>query len=416
MPLTQKLHSSSDMTERAHDASLQVQVKDSDSVRDDKETFPDFEEDECMDSNMEDSTLRRSRQKQPTRSAPNLPQRSDKRTSKLLNDVMLELQNLDGSQQKGLDKASVIQESDPLELYLSSEEDASISDDDDDSSLLDLDLDLDAIETEIMGAEQVATSQAPGRKSQDTARVVSMTFVKPQIITIVSTSTSNSATSSPIIARNSVELETPASSTTLSSSPPPSKREQQGLPLKRRSKSIHRMSISSIASLAYSSSSSITPTNQSPSQLPPRKSSRLAALTSLVTGKPIPQTSSSHAFLNTDPFPTQQQSEQVEPEPEPPKTPVSAFKKGLTRGLARRRPSMQRLSEVYAAQNASYASLPLAPEPETMIEKKPEGPVRYQDIMKSVVRAPPSRPLSPKAHTSNIFAARRKSLSLSMRY
>jgi hypothetical protein len=405
------------MTERVHDASLQVQVKDSNSVRDEKdsgyEDFPEFNEDECLDSDMEGSTLRRSRPNQPTR-APTLPQRSEKRTSKLDN-IMLELKSLDGSQQKDLDKTSVVQESDPHELYLSSEEDASLSDDYDDSLL---DLNLDAMDNEMVGEERESSLRTPSRGSQDTARVVSMTFVKPQIITIVSTS--NSTTNSPTKARSSVDLEEKRPSTTSPfSSPDPSKQEeQQPSPIKRRPKSIHRMSISSIASLAYSSSSSNAPTAQSPTQLPPRKSSRLAALTSLVTGKPSP---TSHAFLNTDPFPTQQ-PEQLEPEAETPKTPVSALKKGLTRGLARRNPSMQRLSEVYAAQNTSRASLSLRESTDSpglgpvkeVKKSKPEGPVRYEDIMKSVVRAPPPLPLSPMARTASIFSARRKSLS--MRY
>lgn len=409
MPLIHKLHLSRDMTERVHDASLQV--KDSDSVRDQKhrtyEDFGNYQEDECMDSDMEGSIIHRPRSKKPTRT-PSLPQRSEKRASKMLDDAM---KSLDGSQQKDLDKTSMVQESDPHELYLSSEEDASLSDYDDSLFDLDLDLDIEAIDQEVEEkGEQQSTSRPSSRKGH--ARAVSITSVKPQIITIVSSS--SSTTTSPTKTRSSMDLETLASNSAPSSSPDPEKQiEQQASPLKRRSMSIHRMSVSSIASLAHSSSSSSNSAHMNQSfTLPPRKSSRLAAITSLIVGtnKNTLSTSPSHAFLNTDPFAIPQ-SEPEADTPTTPKTPVSVFKKGLTRGLARRKPSMQRLSEIYAAQNSSHASLSLAPEtaPETL---KEYTPVRYEDIMKSAIRVPPPQPMSPKGRTSSMFAGRRKSIGI----
>jgi hypothetical protein len=202
------------------------------------------------------------------------------------------------------------------------------------------------------------------------------------------------------------------------------------------------MSISSIASLTHTSSFATAHSNASFTNLPPRKSSRFADLASLVTGNKSPK---SHAFLNTDPFPTQQREQndnsQSDVEPTTPKTPTSmaasAFKKGLTRGLGRaRKPSMQRISAVYnSANNSSKASLSLAnsrastsgerPSPETTqtptpeLEKKedskPSEPVRYEDIMKNVVRAPPPQPIatttsSPRQRAASMFMARRKSI------
>jgi len=436
MPLIKKLHPSRDMSARVIDASLQV--KNPNSERDGKdsgyEDFGEFDSADSLDSSdMEGSILHRPRPKKPTR-APTVPQRSDKRTSKLLADVMKELQSLDGSQQKELEKATVVEEKDPHEQYLSSEEDASLSDDYDDS-LLDLDLEDS---NEVQGEGRETTSRASSRRSQeDTARVVSFTFVKPQIINI--TVNPNSASNSPTKDKApSTELPT--------SSPSPSQepKQMQRPALKRRSNSIRRMSISSIASLTYTSSFVTAHSNASLSNLPPRKSSRFADLASLVTGNKSPR---SHAFLNTDPFPSQQQ-EQNENAPTDAETPItpktptsiaaSALKKGLTRtrGLGRaRKPSMQRISAVYnAANNSSKASLSLAKErPSTSIEhpspeavqtsssepakeySKPSEPVRYEDIMKNVVRAPPPQPInttpsSPRQRAASMFMGRRKSI------
>jgi hypothetical protein len=436
MPLIKKLHPSRDMSERVIDATLQVKNPNSEREGKDSgyEDFGEFDEGDSLDSSdMEGSILHRPRPKKPTR-APALPQRSDKRTSRLLADVMKELQSLDGSQQKELEKPKVVEEKDPHEQYLSSEEDASLSDDYDDS-LLDLDMEDNS---EVQGEGRETTSRASSRRSQeDTARVVSFTFVKPQIINI--TINPNSASNSPTKEKApSTDLPTPSPSP----SPVQAKQIQRPSPLRRRSNSIRRMSISSIASLTHTSSFATAHSNASFTNLPPRKSSRFADLASLVTGNKSPK---SHAFLNTDPFPTQQREQnentQSDAEPTTPKTPTSmaasAFKKGLTRGLGRaRKPSMQRISAVYnSANNSSKASLSLAnsrastsgerpspeaiqtptPEPEKKEDSKPSEPVRYEDIMKNVVRAPPPQPIttttsSPRQRAASMFMARRKSI------
>ncbi|TVY81216.1 hypothetical protein LSUE1_G005632 [Lachnellula suecica] len=428
MPLIQKLHPSGDMSERVHDASLHV-IRDSDSARCEKdsgyEDFGEFEEDECLDSDMEGSVIHRPRPKKTAR-APVLPQRSDKRTSRLLAEVMVELQNLDGAQQKDMKKKSAVQESDPHELYLSSEEDASLSDDYEDS-LFDLDLDaLDAAEVE----EGQESTSRPSSRREVTARVVSMTFVKPNIVNI----TTNSTTTSPVKAtQRSMDLERPSSVSSGSSSPSQHVRHRSS-PL---SSSIRRMSISSIAVLTRMSiDSTNTPSTQPFTSLPPRKSSRLANLTSLVTG--TMKTNTTHEFLNTDPYPSEHTHSNTHSDAERPVTPrtptsmaASAFKKGLTRGLARaRKPSMQRISAVYAAgNNSSRASLslnrvstaverPTKSEPIAELERetsKSSEPQKlsYEDSMKNVTRKPTPQPLSassPKSRTSSMFLGRRKSI------
>jgi hypothetical protein len=188
------------------------------------EDFEEFDQDECVDAYMEGSVVSRGRLEQPVKT-PALPQRSDKRASRLLENVMLELQSLDGSKQKEEDKISIVQESDPHELYLSSEEDASFSDDYDDS-ISDFEEDMNLEDAE---AARPFSSGASSRKSQeDTARIVSFISVgKPQIVDIYVPNTSPSADK-----RLSPNLETVNScDTTPTSSPQRSTRRPAPLKL-----------------------------------------------------------------------------------------------------------------------------------------------------------------------------------------
>ncbi|KAF4632203.1 hypothetical protein G7Y89_g5931 [Cudoniella acicularis] len=393
------------------------------------EDFKEYQEDECLDSDMEGSILNRPRPKKPVR-APAVPPRSEKRASKMLNDVMLELQSMDGSIAKDIEKPSIVQQTDPHELYLSSEEDASLSDYDD--SLSDF---------EIMDAEQEegtrdSSSRASSRKSQEvTARVVSFTLVKPQIIDIFCHSPPKRPAS---VFEHLGQSGSPSS---------PLRSARRPSPLKLYPSSIRRMSISSITSLTHSTSSSSVAPAQQTTQLPPRKSSRMANLTSLITStKHTLHNSASHAFLHTDPFAQAQQEakdHQADAEtPTTPKTPTSmaaaAFKKGISRGLRARKPSMQKLSSIYSggssSRNESMVNLSQLAEqadkdsnkprrkslampssrPQTAMASQPstpqDGPLRYEDIMKNVIRAPPPQPIqSPKSKTANILL-RRKSV------
>lgn len=370
MPLLTKMDSLREDGETQHSLQRQQQQQDSEDVRGEKvggyENFEEFdEEDECVDSDMEGSIIHRGRPKKAVK-APALPQRSEKRTSMLLQNVMLELQSLDGSREKEADNVSIVQESDPLELYLSSEEDASLSDDYDDTLS-----DFEETGSEDVEGTRESSSRASSRKSQeDTARVVSFISVgKPQIIDIYVPSISPSTTNN----RYSLNLEnldsfnnTPTSS--------PQKSTRRPTPLKLYP-AIRRMSISSITASHFSSSSSpayvhpyaASTTNLSfgttstctpvPQPLPPRKSSRLGNnLTSLITNAKA-------SFLHSDPFsgstsyiPTSPNTYMKEREdtevqsPVTPKTPTSmaaaAWKKTLSRA---RKPSMPKLSLAYTA-------------------------------------------------------------------
>jgi hypothetical protein len=126
---------------------------------------------------------------------------------------MLELQSLDGSEQKE-DKMAIVQESDPHELYLSSEEDASFSDDYD-NSISDFEEDMSLEDAE---AARACSSRASSRKSQeDTARIVSFISVgKPQIVDIYVPNTSPSTAAK----RLSQNLETVNSCDTAPTSSP----------------------------------------------------------------------------------------------------------------------------------------------------------------------------------------------------
>jgi hypothetical protein len=421
------------------------------------EDFEEFDEDECVDSDMEGSVMNRGRPKKPVK-APALPQRSDKRVSRLLENVMLELQSLDGSTQKQPDKVSTIKESDPHELYLSSEEDASFSDDYDDSSS-----EYEGMTVEEAETARASSSRASSRKSEeDTARVVSFTMVgKPQNVDIFVPNTSPSRTQN----RHPLNLETLASFNT-TSTPSALKSTRRPTPLNLYP-AIRRMSISSITSLHLSPTSTTTTkthpyaastTNLTlPSTLPPRKASRLASnLTSLVTNTKNSFQSASHSFLNSDPlasFSSTSDPLNAHPyhknreEEEMPKTPASvaaaALKKGFSKTMSKaRRPSMPKLSLAYTAgvvtprpnSNVSSSKINLArpaEEKEENVSSEPDeaeqkaipmasslsqnssfsstmadekAPVRYEDIMRSagdVIRSPTIP--SPKERRAMMF-------------
>lgn len=341
------------------------------------EDFQEYNEDddECLSSDMEGSIVHRGRPKKVVRAPPAIPARNEKRASKILENVMLELKALDGTSTKDTDNRSMIAESDPHESYLSSEEDASFSDDYEDS----LASEEDSFDDTISPIESV--SKTTRRRSQeDTARTVSIICVgKPHIVDIIIPSNHTSPVEEPP-KRSSMNLD---ALTSLISAPSQPKSTRRPTPLKLYPSSIRRLSISSITSSHTSSSNSTAPTNTSSSNLPnttshtnngalpPRKSSRLAHnLTALVTNttiKPsfstsyIPPSSSTaastHSFLSSDPFsPNTRHTD----EPITPKTPTSAaaaWKRGLSKTLnkAVRKPSLQKLSMAYG--NSSVSNL-----------------------------------------------------------
>ncbi|RDW78496.1 hypothetical protein BP5796_06348 [Coleophoma crateriformis] len=148
--------------------SQNIDASEKDAARD-YDDFDQFNEDECLDSDMEGSILHRPRPKKAQRT-PAVPQRSDKRASRIRQDFESEMKQLEAG-------ISAV-DSDPHELYLSSEEDASESADD--ASLLSYD------EEEDEENASRATSRSSSLSSQpDTARAVSFKFAgKPQVIDI----------------------------------------------------------------------------------------------------------------------------------------------------------------------------------------------------------------------------------------
>ncbi|EHL01361.1 hypothetical protein M7I_2694 [Glarea lozoyensis 74030] len=86
--------------------------------------------------------------------APAVPARSEKRASKLLKELMMDLENMEVPKEKEMDKKSVV-EDDPHELYLSSEEEGSLSDDYADSLL-----DFEPLEDGEVTEERAQSSRA----------------------------------------------------------------------------------------------------------------------------------------------------------------------------------------------------------------------------------------------------------------
>ncbi|KUJ17315.1 uncharacterized protein LY89DRAFT_50810 [Mollisia scopiformis] len=348
------------------------QEKDKDSGYEDFQEFD--EEDECLDSDMEGSIIHRGRPKKAVR-APAIPARNERRASKILENVMLELQTLDGKEAKDTDSRSMVPESDPHESYLSSEEDASLSDDYDDLESLSGTASPSAEDADNEEGRE-SFSRGSRRKSQeDTARVVSFICVgKPQIVDIFISSNHASPIergNGSIPKRHSMNLEALTALTQTQSSSP-AKSSRRPTPLKLYPNSIRRMSISSITSSHTSNSSynQPAPTNASNtnlSSLPPRKSSRLALnINSLITStkttlqKSVSASAAvpSHSFLTSDPFSTTASNEDTQPTT--PKTPTSiaaaAWKRGLSKTLTKaRKPSMPKLYTAYT--NSSSASI-----------------------------------------------------------
>lgn len=467
MPLTKSLLPS------RGDSSLpppQTEQKDQDSGYEDLEFHSFDEEDECVDSDMEGSILHRPRPKKGIKAAPALPQRSEKRTSKILENVMLELKNLEVKKEDKDIQVPAVEESDPHELYLSSEEDGSLSDDYGDCLS-----DLENSETAMEG--RAGSSRASSRKSQEiTATAISFQVVgRPQLVEIIVPN------NSPQSARNrlSMNLDSLAAFSknpfdgieppkrSLLRRPAPLNLRDSALRDSRRMSTASTSSHSSIAPLQAPTTSTcyipsassyipLTPTRTTStttvSSIPAhsaRKSSRLASLSALVTQtKNSFQTAAgvsatnSHPFLASDPFASP--SHPYEDEPVTPKTPTSMAsaaaasawkmgKGGFQRTLSKaRKSSMPKISLAYTAgvvpaRNSSlinvstpqtgnrnadsesvYSSEEIILEQKEHVEdkevekkngeKKVAGPVRYEDIMKSVIRAPPP-PVSLKSPT-----------------
>ncbi|KAG4437211.1 hypothetical protein IFR05_007300 [Cadophora sp. M221] len=341
----------------------------------DEEDFGDFEQDECLDSDMEGSILHRPRPKKVVK-APVLPKRSEKRTSRILDNVLLELQKIDASRTKQEDLSRLDQE-DPHELYLSSEEDASLSDDYEDSDSL-LDFEETYSEDENGGP---STSRASSRRSQEiTATVVSFMIVKPHIIEIHIPS-NHTAPATP--AEEKPDSMDALPTITMKAASPPA--ASQLRPAMRRPPPLNLqnarpMSMATTSSYIPSTYTPAMPTNSSMVNLsstgshPARKSSRLASLvtstkaslsarsTSFSSSMSVSATST-HSFLDSDPFaqPANHSNPPLTPTdlytPITPKTPTSqssAWKKSLTRTLSKaRKPSLQKINAAY---NTSLSS------------------------------------------------------------
>lgn len=410
MPLMAKLPSSMgddpsvvqvQVEEQNGKSELSSQKKERDEKDSGYEDFDAFDE-EPEDSDMEGSILNRPRPKKPAK-PPAVPARSDKRASKILENVMLELKNLDGSvSTKEAEQQSIIS-SDPHELYLSSEEDVSLSDDYEDADSL---VDFEASPTsDADGEESKPSSRASSRRSQeDTARVVSFTLVtKPQIIQINIPPTAAQK-------RHSMNLESFTQSTSYIPLAP-----RRPTPLKLYP-STRRMSIASV------NSSNCTPlthhSNQSLNSLSPRKSSKLSNLSNIMTN-------AKNSFLASDPFASParngEDGDEEQETPITPKTPTSiaaaAWKKSISRTMSKaRKPSMPKISLAYTAgvvNRDSRLAMQLAAEESREAEKEKEtekkgrgseeraqvqrsqtmptqeGPVRYEDILRNAIRAPP---------------------------
>ncbi|KAG9236689.1 hypothetical protein BJ875DRAFT_208991 [Amylocarpus encephaloides] len=460
MPLITKLHPRGDrdmrMHGRVHDASLPCQRS-----QDGHEHFPDFKDGE-LSSDMEGSVIHRARPKRVVR-APLVPPRSERRASTMLKDVMLELQRMDGVKEPDMAAPSQTpEEGDPHQLYLSSEEEGSLSDYDEDS-LLDFepaeadDVDLDA------RASSSSSSRASRKPAQITARVVSLTLVKPQIVEIHSPTISPATPPRPSSAafesasirsrpRSPFDAQSTSSRSASPSRPPAPRRPS---PLHLYPSSTRRMSVASASSLTnslgHSSSHSImTSATTTSTQPPQRKTSRIAALALLVTQSL--HHPSSHSFLSTDPFPSQPNSAQPSPSkptapadvenepPTTPRTPTSMASSVVRRGLYKARtPSMQKLHAAFASKNSSALNLSAPPPAESFTQPSParqrrtsvafpseasvpedgpaastpwhQAPVRYEDIMRNAIKSPPPTKSPDKKKTNSFLAlGRRKSL------
>ncbi|KAK2623650.1 hypothetical protein QTJ16_006831 [Diplocarpon rosae] len=384
---------------------------------------------------MESSLLQRSRTATLTAGkAPPLPPRSLRRTSTLLDNVMLELENMAGERPKE-DKSQLTQldeeEHDPHELYLSSEEDASLSGDWDDSASL---LDFDDTFSE---HESGTSSRASSRSREVTATAVNFTLVgKPQIIEITIPSTQPSpvypSPGTPLVQHGSAKRHTmrvPASASapiiTASSATwdaaqaRPAMRRPAPLNLyQARPRSVATTTghlgspnytytpamptNASMVSLPLRPTNTDTDTDTDTAHPPHHRSSRLASLVMAMTSKnntlsaqhaasSSVSTTSTHSFLDSDPFAT---SSNVDPPLTPnsinpattPKTPTSistTWKRSLSRTLSKaRKPSLRKLNTAY------HSSLPATAAPATA----PVSPATMPTLTRITSNPEPSTP------------------------
>ncbi|KAF7868487.1 hypothetical protein EAF04_005018 [Stromatinia cepivora] len=427
----------------------------------------EYDDDSNLDSNMEAPVMNRSRPKKKPSMAkiPTIPRRSSKRVSTMLNNVVSELKCMDefeATKQVVEEPQSEI--SDPHELYLSSEEDASLSDTD---TLLDFEA---APFSEYSGSRSSSRASA-----QDTARVISFTLVsKPRVIEIPRPSSFHSNPISRNVSpvngyqiRHSVADIASLAPIPPPQPPPPRRSSRQNSPLRKPTR---RLSISSLGALSklntsHGNASSIT--------LPQQPSKVNSSTNFLQPASASSNASPQHAFLSSDPFPSptpspQNENRPVFPEPEQnfqsrrpksmqherPKTPNSLMEglQGLTRSFtksAKKRPSIPKLNlsntpavvptahsntsrSSLVHSNTSKTSLLTVDErtpkeskfgnmkrsstvPLFMHEEKEKGkrgqetqsavdekaPVRYEDIMRNVIReAPPRTPITRQSTSS----------------
>lgn len=394
--------------------------------------YDDFETRDEDDENMSDasSMLDRPRPRKQKLRTPIVPQKSELRASRILENLTLELQSLQQAAIEDLQDRHASTLSDPHELYLSSEEDASESADDYDESFVELDAENDL-------ELQATSSHTSSRSSrEDTARAVSFMYVgKPHLVDIFT-------------------HERPQTSS---------------LP-KHRPAPLRLNSIPTYPSRPSTSSSrSFTMTAATASNFTTRqKRNAISALSTLSTNIKTRAASASN-FLASDPFPGNSKQhdfytsaeEHDSPYASAPKTPSSianaAWKGGVkgfnrTLTLSKRRPSMPKLSLAYASGNKSVANIPTPPalplasdqhhvpsypapfrastdlaskrlslnlstmerdyswmskdfgngglaqvqEREQVVSP---GPVRYEDIMRNVIRSPPLPATTAHSHS-----------------
>lgn len=371
MPLITKLFPA---LERVHDDSNPRALNASSEERQFDESYNNFEQRE-EDDMSDGSMIHRPRPKKRTSTkTPTVPPRSQLRASRIFESLTIELKALErAALGKELERQSV--ESDPYASYVSSEEDASESADEYDESIIELDCD------------RPFSSGASSRHShEDTARVVSFMFVgKPQLVDVVSHS-------------------------------PPTSLKRRSTDLTEDSARRRPTPIRLIPSLSRGSTrTSSLPQSQSTISLPLRQynnpSSHSLASRASKTSK--------HSFLDTDPFSSHEtQDTQVslpaQPSDVAPKTPTSIVEgmRSVSRtiGMAAKKRSMPKLSLSYApgvvkplgdtptpSSTTTSSATTATPSTATMTPLQDQGLLRYEDIMKNVIRAPPAMsPKSPK--------------------
>jgi hypothetical protein len=353
--------------------------------------YSDFEEGEEDDVDMDgNSIIHRAR---PRKLVPDLPQKSQLRASQILENLTIELSALEQAAVDELSKSQV----DPHEHYLSSEEEASESADEYDESIIELD----------MGSEPSSPASRRG-SHEDIARVVSFMFVgKPTIIDVL--------------------IEKPIQKEHLQR--PHNQPRRRPSPLK----------LTPTITNNYRSTSFIRPTTS--------RSSSLNALSTINNTQTAPISSTNKAkaamssiaskanFLSYDPYPASEaQDMSRSPSAEAmvansstnhnnrettylePRTPTHSLAKGAAKdawkGLNRtlslakqRKPSMSSLKTLNMASNGSTTMISPLPPAQSNVQASsgpdsPEhGALTYEEIMRGVIRAPPSPVKSMKHRT-----------------